>query len=118
MSTLCKRLSHRRIQVRRIQVDSTTRQAVGDDLSNTNALVLQIICQLAFASGRRNKWGHKAWVPHRPIPLTNRLGFWLSDRLGRYGMLRRRWWRNTFRSWRDRLLERHDSIASDWVPDL
>src|SRR5262249_14261072 len=51
-------------------------------------------------------------------PLTNRLGFRLSNRLGRYGMLRRRWWRNTFRSWRDRLLERHDSIASDWVPNL
>jgi hypothetical protein len=30
----------------------------------------------------------------------------------------RRWRGNTFRSWRDRLLERYDSIASDGVPDL
>jgi hypothetical protein len=33
-------------------------------------------------------------------------------------MLRRRWRGNTFRSWRDRLLERYDSIASDRVSDL
>jgi hypothetical protein len=53
-----------------------------------------------------------------PSPLTNRFSFRLSNRLGRYGMLRRRWWGNTFRGWRDWFLEGYDSIASYWFAYL